>query len=142
MQSQSLPSFFHLHFPKAKFRKKIQKNSFIIFTCPNPVLLVPSFSTSGLVRRLQSNIYTIYFFCLFVIRIQCLKVWWYKSCLSQLIVILVHTTGLTRYKVLYHHTMYVMGIYWSLKKLTREYWYSDSNLRPFFSYKKATKNHI
>jgi hypothetical protein len=33
-----------------------------------------------------------------------------NSSLSWLVVILVHTTGWTWYKVLYHHTMYVMGI--------------------------------
>jgi hypothetical protein len=32
---------------------------------------------------------------------------------SRLVVILVHTIGSTWYKVLYHHTMYVMGIYLS-----------------------------
>ena len=46
-------NFFHLlvRKPKAKFRKCflfIQKNSFIIFTCLNPVLLVPAFAASGL----------------------------------------------------------------------------------------------
>jgi len=41
--------FFHL-FAKKKFRKKIifiQANSFIIFTCPNPVLLVLGFDQVG-----------------------------------------------------------------------------------------------
>jgi hypothetical protein len=35
----------------------------------------------------------------------------HNSSLSWLIVILVHTTGSTWYKILYHHTMCVMGIY-------------------------------
>jgi hypothetical protein len=35
----------------------------------------------------------------------------HNSSLSRLVVILVHTTDSTWYKVLYHHTMYVMGIY-------------------------------
>ena len=35
-------NFFHLLASKAKSRK-IQTNSFIIFTCPNPVLLVLGF---------------------------------------------------------------------------------------------------
>jgi hypothetical protein len=35
----------------------------------------------------------------------------HNSSLSRLVVILVHTRGSTWYKVLYHHTMYVMGIY-------------------------------
>ena len=44
-------------------------------------------------------------------------VWWYKTVYQVLSVawtnriILVHTTDLTWYKVLYHHTMYVIGIY-------------------------------
>ena len=44
---QSLPLFTFL---KAKFRRKknmIQTNAFIIFTCPNPVLLVISFRPVG-----------------------------------------------------------------------------------------------
>ena len=44
--------------PKAKFRKKnifIQTNSFIIFACPNPVLLVKGFG--GLAQRLLLYIY-------------------------------------------------------------------------------------
>ena len=44
--------FFHLHVlaQKPNFGKKIlfiQTNSFIIFTCQNPVLLVPSFGQVG-----------------------------------------------------------------------------------------------
>jgi hypothetical protein len=35
----------------------------------------------------------------------------HNSSLSRFVVILVHTTGSTWYKVLYHHTMHVMGIY-------------------------------
>jgi hypothetical protein len=47
---QSLPEFFSPTCLKAKFTKKklfIQTNSFIIFTCPNPVLLVPGFGQVG-----------------------------------------------------------------------------------------------
>jgi hypothetical protein len=37
---------------------------------------------------------------------------WYKTLYQVLpVVILVHTTGSTWYKVLHHHNMYVMGIY-------------------------------
>ena len=35
----------------------------------------------------------------------------HNSSRKRLVVILVHTTGSTWYKVLYHYTMYVMGIY-------------------------------
>jgi len=35
----------------------------------------------------------------------------HNSSLSWFVVILVHTTGSTWYKVLYQYTMYVMGIY-------------------------------
>jgi hypothetical protein len=52
-------------------------------------------------------------------------VWWYQTVYQvlsvawtnrittrrYLVVILVHTIGSTWYKVLYHHTMYVMGLY-------------------------------
>jgi hypothetical protein len=78
----------------------------------------------------------------------CVNQYHYESRKWRVVMRLVHATDKTWYKVLYQHTMYVISlsnisiIYWSLKKLTREYWYSDSNLRPFFSYKKATKNHI
>jgi len=42
--------FFSPTCPKAKIQKKflfIQTNSFIIFTCPNPVLLVSGFGQVG-----------------------------------------------------------------------------------------------
>jgi len=43
-------NFFHLLSRKSNLEKKIifiQTNSFIIFTCPNPVLLVPGFEQVG-----------------------------------------------------------------------------------------------
>jgi hypothetical protein len=49
-----------LNLLQAKFRKKnyiYSKNSFIIFTCPNPVLHVPGFWQLGL--ALPGNLYTI-----------------------------------------------------------------------------------
>jgi hypothetical protein len=45
------------------------------------------------------------------------------------VVILVHTTGKTWYKVLYHHTMYVMSIYWNLQFLIRVFIPSPTKLR-------------
>jgi len=47
-----------LNLLQAKFRKKnyiYSKNSFIIFTCPNPVLHVPGFWQLGLVQRLYRD---------------------------------------------------------------------------------------
>jgi hypothetical protein len=46
---QSLPEFFHLLARKSKLENFlfIHTNSFIIFTCPNPVLLVPGFRQLG-----------------------------------------------------------------------------------------------
>ena len=44
----------------------------------------------------------------------------HNSSLSRLVVILVHTAGSTRYKVLYQHTMDIMGIYGTLCKFSFE----------------------
>ena len=50
-------TFFHLRAQKLNLKKKkfIQTNSFIIFACPNPVLLVKGFG--GLAQRLLLYIY-------------------------------------------------------------------------------------
>ena len=52
--------------------------------------------------------------CWYNILYQVLSVVWTSRIttrLSRLVVILVHTTGATWYKVLHNHTMYVIGIY-------------------------------
>jgi hypothetical protein len=47
-----------------------------------------------------------------------------RESLLRLVVILVHTTGSTWYKVLYHHTMYVMGIYYKEYETLAKFWLS------------------